>query len=166
MLGTDDQRAATDRHSLQRELLEHACRHHAFRPRAGHEPGRPGAFAAAGCKDDGWGAHALAARWAGHLERFFHLGGGISKHVRVATGGRAVQVARVREQTGRAPKQLDAGAILLLLQHLDDCIKVLVGFAQVFAFGRDIAVVKGVKRGAQFFDEFKRHACPVLRVLH
>ena len=37
---------------------------------------------------------------------------------------RAVHVAAVAEQVGRAPEQLDAGALLLFLEHLDDRVEV------------------------------------------
>ena len=108
----------------------------------------------------------FTVEFVGDFQRLLHLRCGVGKHVRVATGGRAMDVARMREQTGRAPKQFDAGALLFLFQHLDDRIEIFVGFPQVLAFGRHVAVVKGVKRRAELLDEFKRHPRAVLRVLH
>ena len=108
----------------------------------------------------------FTVEFVGDFQRLLHLRRGVSEHVRVATGGRAVDVARMREQTSRAPKQFHPGALLFLFQHLDDRIQVFVGFPQVLAFGRDIAVVKGVKRRAELLDELKGHTRAVLGVLH
>ena len=101
-----------------------------------------------------------------HLDRLLYLRGRVGKNVRVATGRRAMNVARVREQTGGAPQQFDAGALLFLLEHPDHRIQVFVGFAQISAFGCNVAVVKRVKRRAELFHEFKRHPGAFLRHLH
>ena len=59
-----------------------------------------------------------AVELLGDFERFLHLRRGVGKDVGVAAGGRAVHVARVAEQIGGAPEQLDAGALLLFLERL------------------------------------------------
>ena len=108
----------------------------------------------------------VAAKLVRHFHRFFHLRGGVGKHIRVATGGRAVRVARVHEQAGRAPKQFDTCAFLLLSEHFHDGIQVFVGRTEVPAFGGNVAVVKGVKRRAELFDKFEGDSRPFLRHLH
>ena len=55
---------------------------------------------------------ARAAELLGDLQGLLHLRGGEGEDVGVAARGRAVHVARVAEQVGRAPEQLDAGALL------------------------------------------------------
>ena len=61
----------------------------------------------------------------------------------------------MREQAGRAPEQLHAGALLLFLEDLDDGIEVAVGLPQVLAFRRDVAVVEGIEGGTELFEEFE-----------
>ena len=55
------------------------------------------------------------AQLLGHFERLLDLGGGVGEGVGIGAGGGAVHVARIGEQVGRAPQQLDAGPLLLLL---------------------------------------------------
>ena len=76
----------------------------------------------------------------------------------------AVDVTRVGKQVGRAPEQLDAGALLFFLQDLDDGVEVPVRLGKGLAFGRDVAVVEGIERRAEFFDELERGARAVLGV--
>ncbi len=68
---------------------------------------------------------AAAAEFLGDFERFLHLRGGKGERVGVRAGRGAVHVAAVAEQVGRAPQQLDAGALLLLLEHFHDRVEVL-----------------------------------------
>ena len=65
-----------------------------------------------------------AAEFVGHFHRLLHLRGGEGEHVGVGAGRRAVHVTGIAEQVGRAPEQLDAGALLLLLEHLDDGVEI------------------------------------------
>ena len=78
---------------------------------------------------------ARAAEFVRDFERLLHLRGGEREHVGIATRGRAVHVTRIGKEIGRAPEQLDAGALLFFLQNLHDGVEVLVRLAQVFAFG-------------------------------
>ena len=71
----------------------------------------------------------------------------------------------MRKQIGRAPQQFDAGALLFLLQHLDDGVEILVGLGEVCAFRRDVAVVEGVEGRAELLDELEGDARAVLGVL-
>ena len=108
---------------------------------------------------------AFAAEFVSHLQRLFHLRGGKGEDVGVAARAGAVHEARMREQIGRAPKQFDAGSLLLLFEHLGDRVEVLVRLGQRLTFGRDVAVMEGVVRGAQFFDELEGDTSTVLRVV-
>ena len=70
----------------------------------------------------------------------------------------------MRKAVGRAPKQLDAGALLLFLQDFYNRIEVLVGLAQVPSFGRDVAIVEAIKRRAELPDELERNPDAALGV--
>ena len=49
-------------------------------------------------------------------------------------------------------------SLLLVLQHLgDDLVEIVVGLAQVRAFGRDVAVVEAVERDAELLHELEGH---------
>ena len=98
---------------------------------------------------------ARTAELMGDFHGLFDLGSGEGEDVEVGAGGRPVHVARVGEQVGRAPEELDAGARLLVLEDLDDLVKVGVAFLEVLAFGCDVAIVKGVERNAELFEEFE-----------
>ena len=108
---------------------------------------------------------AVAAEFLGHFERLLHLGGGVGKGLGVAARGRAVHVARIAEEIGRAPEQLDAGPLLLFFEHLDDGVEILVRLGEVRAFGRDVAIVERIERRAELLDELERDAGAVLGVL-
>src|SRR5258706_7388350 len=99
----------------------------------------------------------------GDLNGFFYLSPRVRKNVGVAARGSAVGKAGVGKQTSGAPQQPNAGALLLFLQGFDNEIKVPMAFAQAPAFGSDIAVMEGIKRRAQFFDEFKGNADTLFR---
>ena len=107
-----------------------------------------------------------AAQFVRDFQRLLHLRGGKGEGVGVATGGRAMHEPRIGEQIGRAPEQFDAGALLLFFQHFDHRVEIRVGLAQVFAFRRDVAVVEGVKRRAELFDELEGRPGAVLGVGH
>ena len=104
---------------------------------------------------------ARPAEFLGHFQGLLDLGGGKGEGVGVAACGRAVHVARIAEQVGRAPEQLDAGPLLLLLDDLDDGVEVLVGLGQRLALGGDVAVVEAEERGAELLHELEGHADPV-----
>ncbi len=97
-----------------------------------------------------------AAQFLGDLEALLHLCGGEGKRVGVAAGRGAVHVARIAEQVGRAPEQLDAGPLLLFLHHLHHGVQVLVGLRQVLPFRGHVAIMKGVVRRTEFVDELER----------
>ena len=96
-----------------------------------------------------------AAQLVGDLHRLLDLRGGEGEDVEVRAGGRAVHVARVGEEVGRPPEQLDAGAGLLVLEDLDDLVEVGVALLEGLALGGDVAVVEGVERGAELLEELE-----------
>src|ERR1700680_896953 len=83
---------------------------------------------------------ARAAEFMRDLQGLFHLRRREGERVGVAARRRAVDIARIGEQVGGAPEELDAGALLLLLEYFDDGVKVLVGIAKALTLGRDVAV--------------------------
>ena len=99
-----------------------------------------------------------------HFQGFLHLRGRKCKDFRIATGARAVHETRIREQIGRAPQELDAGALLLRFQYFRDGVKILVGLRQIPAFRGHVAIMPAIIGGAQFFNELKGHAGALLRV--
>ena len=59
-----------------------------------------------------------AVEFLGDFEGLLHLRRGVGEDLGVAARGRTVHVARIAEQVGRAPEQLDAGPLLFFLEHL------------------------------------------------
>ena len=108
---------------------------------------------------------AFAAEFMRDFERLLHLRGGVGEDVGVRACRRAVEESRIRKQTRCAPEELDAGAVLFFLEHLDDGIEIFVRLGETRALGSDIPVVKGVERCPQFFDKFKGHPRSFLRVI-
>ena len=108
---------------------------------------------------------AVAAQVLGHVERLFHLGRGEGKRVGIGAGGRAMHVARIAEQVGRSPEQLDAGSLLLTLQGLHHRIEIAIGLGERFAFGRDVAIVEAIEMDTELLEELERHLRPVHGVL-
>ena len=98
-----------------------------------------------------------AAQLVGDLHRLLDLGRGEGEDVEIRAGGRAVHVAGIGEQVGGAPEQLDAGPRLFVLEDLDDLVEVGVALLEVLAFGRDVAIVEGVERGAELLEELEGH---------
>ena len=96
----------------------------------------------------------------------FHLCGGKGKRVGIATRGRTMNEPRMGEEIGRAPQQFDAGALLFPFQDFDDGVEIFVGLAQRFAFRRDVAVMKGIERRAEFFNELERDPRAILGIGH
>ena len=74
----------------------------------------------------------------------------------MARGRGTMHVTRVAEQVRSAPQQLDAGPLLLFLQHFDNRVEVLIRFGQRIALGRDVAVVEAVVRRHRAFRGTRR----------
>ena len=96
-----------------------------------------------------------AAQVVGDLHGLLDLGAGEGEDVEVRAGGRAVHVAGVGEEVGRAPEQLDAGPCLFVLEDLDDLVEVGVALLEVVALGGDVAIVERVERGAELLEELE-----------
>src|ERR1041385_6806433 len=109
---------------------------------------------------------ACAAEFVGNLDGFFDLRGGVSEDVGIASGGCAMHITRMGKEASGAPEKLYAGAFLFLFEDRSDRIEILVGGREVFAFGGNVAVVKGVERRAEFLDELEGNAGAFLGVLH
>ena len=91
---------------------------------------------------------AFAAEFVRNFQCLFHLRGGKCENVGIAARTGSVHKARMGEEIGRAPKEFDAGSLLLFFQGFGDRVKVLVRLGQRLALGRDVAVMPGVVRGA------------------
>ena len=63
------------------------------------------------------------------------------KHLRVRAGRRAIHIPGMHEELAGAPEQLDASALLLLLEQCDDGVQPGIGLAQGRGVRRDIAVI-------------------------
>ena len=101
-----------------------------------------------------------------NLEHLLHLTRRIGKGIRIAAGCGAVHEARVTEEVGRAPKQLDARALLFRLEHRHHGVEIVVALLQRGALRRDVAIVEAVKRRAQFLEKLNKHTRAVLRIGH
>ena len=99
------------------------------------------------------------------LNGLFHLRRGVSECVGVTACGSAMHVAWVGEQAGGAPEELDASAFLLGLEQLGHGVEILVRGGEALALGRDVAIMKGVVRCAEFFHELERNLDSLLSVL-
>ena len=107
----------------------------------------------------------LAAESMRHLEHLLDLSARIGERVHVRTCRRAVHVARIREQIRRAPQQLDARLALQLLDQVDDLVEHAVALGERGAFGRQVAIVKGVVGHAELGEELERGTNALLAAL-
>ena len=97
----------------------------------------------------------FAAEGLGGLERVTDLAGAVGEHVGVGRGARALRIARVGEETGGAPEELLAGALLVGLELLGDAGEVGVRLGQGLAFRRDVAVVEAVEVDLALLEELE-----------
>ncbi|SYZ57601.1 hypothetical protein CPBF367_38810 [Xanthomonas arboricola pv. juglandis] len=98
----------------------------------------------------------LATQLDGGIDRGLDLHRRTRHHIEVRVGRCAVHVARVREQVGGAPQQLDAGVGLALLGDADHVFEVALVLADVVGIRRQVDVVEAVIRHAKLGEEFKR----------
>ena len=96
------------------------------------------------------GAQALA-----DFEALLELATGVGVDVGERGGGGAGHEARVGEQGGGVPQQLDAGGLHVLLDLVDDLVEVGVGLAQGVAFGGDVAIVEAEVLDAQLLEQLE-----------
>ena len=97
----------------------------------------------------------FAAEGLGGLERVADLAGAVGEHVGVRRGARALRVARVGEETGGAPEELLAGALLEGLQLLGDAVEVRVRLGERLAFRRDVTVMEAVEVDLALLEELE-----------
>ena len=90
-----------------------------------------------------------AAELVGRVDGVLHLRGGVGEHVRIGIGRGARHVARMAEQIGRAPQQLDAGRLHLLGEDVGHLGEVAAEFGEARAFRHDVLVVEGEEREAE-----------------
>ena len=83
------------------------------------------------------------------------LEGGVGEHRRVRVGGRAVGVAGMAEQVGRAPQELDPGLLLQLSREGGHLLQVGHGFGRGLALGGQVAVVEAVEPHPQLGEELE-----------
>ncbi len=99
-----------------------------------------------------------------NLHCLLDLRAGEREDVEVRAGRRAVHESRIRKKVGRPPEQLDPGPALLILEDLDDLVEIGVAFLEVVSFGGDVAIVEGVKRNAQFFEQLEGYLGDLLSI--
>ena len=80
---------------------------------------------------------------------------GVSVDVGERGGGSAGNEARVGEQGGGVPQQLDAGGLHVLFDLVDDLVQVLVGLAQGIAFRSDIAIMEAEVLDTKLLEELE-----------
>lgn len=108
---------------------------------------------------------AHAAQRMRHFQGFLYLRRGVCESIGIATGSRAVYVARVAEQVGRSPQQANASAVLFLLEHLGHGVEILMALGERLALGGHVPIVKAVEMHAELFHELKGHAHAILGIL-
>ena len=83
------------------------------------------------------------------VDRVLHLRRCVGEHVRVRVGRGARHVARMAEEVGRPPQELDAGRQHLLGESIGDLGEVAAELRQVCALGNDVLVVEAEEREAE-----------------
>ena len=97
----------------------------------------------------------LAAQAVRRLEAVPHLGGGEAEHLRIGIGGAARHVARMAEQVGRAPQQLDAGRRHLRARSCRPCAEIRHVLADGVRLRHDVDVVEAEVRQPQPREELE-----------
>ena len=89
------------------------------------------------------------------LQGVLQLATGVGVDVGERGGGGAGDEARVGEQGGGVPQQLDAGGLHVLFDLVDDLVQVLVGLAQGVAFRSDVAIMEAEVLDAELLEELE-----------
>ncbi len=98
----------------------------------------------------------LPAQRHRRLQRRLDLHRRARHHVEIRVGRRAIHVARMREQIGRAPQQLDAGVGLTLLGDADHVLQIRLVLADGLRVRGQIHVVEAVIRNTEFGEKLER----------
>ena len=96
------------------------------------------------------GAQALA-----DLQALLELATGVGVDVGERRSGGAGHEARVGEQGGGVPQQLDTGGLHILVDLVNDLVEVGVGLAQGVAFGGDVTIVEAEVLDAQLLEQLE-----------
>ena len=89
------------------------------------------------------------------LQGVLQLATGIGIDVGERGGRGAGHEARVGEQGGGIPQQLDAGGLHVLFDLVDDLVQVLVGLTQGIAFRSDITIMEAEVLNAELLEELE-----------
>lgn len=95
-----------------------------------------------------------AAEGDGGIDCIFDLHTRVSRGGKIGIGGRAIHIARIGEDVGRTPEELDAGGPLAGLHRWNQRSKALLDFEDG-TIANDIGVVEAIEGGAEFAREFK-----------
>ncbi len=98
----------------------------------------------------------LAAQRHRGIDRGLDLHRRTRHDIEVRVGRGTIHVARMREQVGRAPQQLDAGVGLALLGNAHHVLEVALVLSDVIGIRRQVDVVKAVVRHAELGEELER----------
>ena len=97
----------------------------------------------------------LGAQALGDLQAVLQLAASVGVDVSERRGGGTGDEARVGEQRGGVPQQLDAGGLHVLLDLVDDLVQVGVSLTQGVAFRSDVAVMEAEVLGAELGEELE-----------
>ena len=97
----------------------------------------------------------LGAQALGDLQGMLQLAAGVGVDVSERRGGGTGHEARVGEQGGGVPQQLDAGGLHVLLDLVDDLVQVLIGLAQGVAFRGNVAIVEAEVLDTKLLEELE-----------
>ena len=107
-----------------------------------------------------------AAELVGRVDRVLHLRGRVGEHVRVGIGRRPRHIARMAEEIGGAPQELDPGRLHLLGEDVGHLGEVMAEFLEARALGHDVLVVEGEERKAEGREHLERRVRLGARALH
>ena len=101
-----------------------------------------------------------AAQPMGRLEHRLDLGRGEGEDLRIRVRGGARRVARMAEQVGGSPQELEARSLHVALDGRHGFVQVRLRLGKRPALWRDVAVVEAEERDAQLAQELERGIQP------
>ena len=108
----------------------------------------------------------LAAERDGGVDGRFELRARAGEEREFRVGRRAVHVARMAEEIGRAPEQFHAGGRLLFLGMANDGLKAFFGLGERGRLVNQVGVVETIIRRAELGDELEGRVHLVAGALH
>ena len=97
----------------------------------------------------------LASQPMGGVHAVPHLGGGVGEQLGVGIGGRPGLEARMTEEVGGAPQQVDAGPFHVAGRILDELVQDGAGLLERVALGGHVTIVEAVEGHRELLEELE-----------